>query len=60
MPAGNPFPGATPPDDTIWSYGLRNPFRFSFDSLSGDLVIGDVGQRDRARRSTWRRARRPA
>jgi Glucose / Sorbosone dehydrogenase len=28
----------------IWSYGLRNPFRFSFDRLSGDMVIGDVGQ----------------
>ncbi|HET6999510.1 MAG TPA: PQQ-dependent sugar dehydrogenase [Solirubrobacterales bacterium] len=31
----------------IWSSGLRNPFRFSFDSLSGDMVIGDVGQTDR-------------
>jgi glucose/arabinose dehydrogenase len=29
---------------SIWSSGLRNPFRFSFDSLSGDMVIGDVGQ----------------
>jgi Glucose / Sorbosone dehydrogenase len=29
---------------SIWSYGLRNPFRFSFDRLSGDMVIGDVGQ----------------
>ncbi len=29
---------------TIWSSGLRNPFRFSFDSLTGDMVIGDVGQ----------------
>jgi glucose/sorbosone dehydrogenase len=28
----------------IWNSGLRNPFRFSFDSLSGDMVIGDVGQ----------------
>jgi glucose/arabinose dehydrogenase len=28
----------------IWSYGLRNPFRFSFDHLTGDLVIGDVGE----------------
>ena len=42
--AGNPFAGAAFPKDTIWSYGLRNPFRFSFDSLSGDMVIGDVGQ----------------
>jgi hypothetical protein len=38
-----PTPGvvSTP---TIWSLGLRNPFRFSFDQLSGDLWIGDVGQ----------------
>ena len=43
-PPGNPFlatPGAAP---TIWSYGLRNPFRFSFDRVTGALVIGDVGQ----------------
>jgi glucose/arabinose dehydrogenase len=44
IPPGNPFPGATPPTNTIWSYGLRNPFRFSFDRLTGDMVIGDVGQ----------------
>jgi glucose/arabinose dehydrogenase len=44
VPAGNPFPAADSPFDTIWSYGLRNPWRFSFDSLTGDLAIGDVGQ----------------
>jgi Glucose / Sorbosone dehydrogenase len=44
VPPGNPFPGAKPPANTIWSYGLRNPFRFSFDRLTGDMVIGDVGQ----------------
>ncbi|MEX2106799.1 MAG: PQQ-dependent sugar dehydrogenase [Solirubrobacterales bacterium] len=44
VPADNPFPAATSPFDTIWSSGLRNPFRFSFDRLSGDLTIGDVGQ----------------
>lgn len=44
VPAGNPFPGATPPYDTIWSYGLRNPFRFSFDRAGGGVWIGDVGQ----------------
>lgn len=44
---GNPFPAAAFPKRTIWSYGLRNPFRFSFDSLSGDMVIGDVGQAQR-------------
>jgi hypothetical protein len=37
IPAGNPF------GNEVWSTGLRNPFRFSFDRLSGDLVIGDVG-----------------
>jgi glucose/arabinose dehydrogenase len=46
VPAGNPFAGDPAADDTIWSYGLRNPFRFSFDRLSGDLWIGDVGQND--------------
>jgi hypothetical protein len=35
---------ATIPKTEIWSLGLRNPFRFSFDRLSGALVIGDVGQ----------------
>jgi hypothetical protein len=44
VPAGNPFPGLGAPYDTIWSLGLRNPFRFSFDLRGGDLWIGDVGQ----------------
>lgn len=43
IPAGNPF-AAGPGRDEIWSYGLRNPWRFSFDRASGDMVIGDVGQ----------------
>ena len=43
VPSGNPFVGG-PGKDEIWSYGLRNPFRFSFDRLTGDLVIADVGQ----------------
>ena len=34
----------TPDTYTRWSSGLRNPYRFSFDSLTGDMVIGDVGQ----------------
>lgn len=46
VPAGNPFAANPAPYDTIWSYGLRNPFRFSFDRLGGDLWIGDVGQDD--------------
>jgi Glucose / Sorbosone dehydrogenase len=43
VPADNPFAGAVPGEDEIWSYGLRNPWRFSFDRSTGDLVIGDVG-----------------
>ena len=43
IPADNPFAGATPGADEIYSYGLRNPWRFSFDRLTGDLTIGDVG-----------------
>jgi hypothetical protein len=44
VPAGNPFPGAAAPFDTIWSLGFRNPFRFSFDRLTANMVIADVGQ----------------
>ncbi len=43
IPSTNPFVGRTG-DDRIWSYGLRNPWRFSFDRTTGDLWIGDVGQ----------------
>ena len=42
------LPYTIPPDnpygDEIWAYGLRNPWRYSFDTLTGDLYIGDVGQ----------------
>lgn len=38
IPADNPF------GSEIWAYGLRNPWRISFDKLTGDLYIGDVGQ----------------
>ena len=43
VPPGNPFVGRLGRDE-IYSYGLRNPWRFSFDSANGDLAIGDVGQ----------------
>jgi Ca2+-binding RTX toxin-like protein len=43
IPADNPFAGATPGADEIWASGLRNPWRISFDSLTGDLYIADVG-----------------
>jgi len=44
VPAGNPFVGRAGARPEIWSYGLRNPWRFSFDRQTGDLAIGDVGQ----------------
>jgi glucose/arabinose dehydrogenase len=47
VPADNPFVGqqpATRPE--VWSYGLRNPWRFSFDRANGDLYIADVGEND--------------
>jgi len=46
IPADNPFVGA-PGRDEIYSYGLRNPWRFSFDRESGRIAIGDVGQGSR-------------
>jgi len=44
IPPSNPFVGDPGVLDEIWALGLRNPFRFAFDSLTGDLWIGDVGQ----------------
>jgi len=46
IPADNPFINNPDVLDEIWSIGLRNPWRFSFDSETGDLWIGDVGQND--------------
>lgn len=44
IPASNPFVGVGGARPEIWAYGLRNPWKFSFDALYGDLYIGDVGQ----------------
>jgi glucose/arabinose dehydrogenase len=48
IPPDNPFAGAHPARDEIWSFGLRNPWRYNFDDPArggtGALVIGDVGQ----------------
>ncbi len=47
-PAGNPFAGVGGLNARlIWEYGLRNPFRFQFDHLTGELLIADVGE------NTW-------
>ncbi|HEY2917022.1 MAG TPA: PQQ-dependent sugar dehydrogenase [Candidatus Limnocylindrales bacterium] len=43
IPPSNPFVGKAGLDE-IWEYGLRNPWRYSFDRSTGDLWIGDVGQ----------------
>ena len=44
VPSDNPFGAAPGARREIWSYGLRNPYRFSFDRVQGDLTVGDVGQ----------------
>ena len=46
VPADNPFVGDGDARPEIWAYGLRNPWRFSFDRDTGDLWIGDVGQNE--------------
>ncbi|MGA4837699.1 PQQ-dependent sugar dehydrogenase [Streptomyces sp. G45] len=46
VPKDNPFVKDPKAKDEIWAYGLRNPWRFSFDAGTGDLLIGDVGQSD--------------
>ncbi len=44
LPSNNPFEGQLDRCGEVWAYGLRNPYRFSFDRLTGDIWIGDVGQ----------------
>jgi glucose/arabinose dehydrogenase len=46
VPPDNPFVATAGARPEIWSYGLRNPWRFSFDKQTGDLWIGDVGQNE--------------
>ncbi len=43
IPADNPFVGLPNHRPEIWAYGLRNPYKFAFDSASGDMYIADVG-----------------
>ncbi len=47
IPPTNPFRSMLGAQPEIWAYGLRNPWRFSFDRLTGDQFIGDVGQDSR-------------
>jgi hypothetical protein len=44
IPSDNPFVGQLGVREEIWSIGLRNPWRYSFDRQSGDLYVADVGQ----------------
>jgi hypothetical protein len=44
VPPDNPFVGQPNARPEVWSYGLRNPWRFGFDRANGDLYIADVGQ----------------
>jgi glucose/arabinose dehydrogenase len=46
IPEGNPFADVDDAQPEIWALGLRNPWRFSFDTETGDLFIADVGQGD--------------
>ena len=55
VPADNPYVGRLDVAQAIWAAGLRNPFRFSFDRGTGDLVLGDVGQEGREE-IDWARA----
>ena len=57
VPRSNPFAGRSGARGEIYSYGLRNPWRFSFDRQTGDLSIGDVGQNEVEEISFVRRGR---
>lgn len=47
VPPSNPYAGSAQFAPELWNWGLRNPWRFSFDRSTGDLYIGDVGQGER-------------
>lgn len=47
VPPDNPFIGDLTAQPEIWSLGLRNPWRFSFDQVTGDMFVADVGQNER-------------
>jgi glucose/arabinose dehydrogenase len=46
IPSDNPFAGSGTDAQEIWAYGLRNPWKFSFDAETGDIWIADVGQNE--------------
>ena len=46
IPADNPFVSTPAAVHEIFAFGFRNPYRFSFNSATGDLYVGDVGQND--------------
>ena len=47
IPTDNPFFGSPTEKQEIFCYGLRNPFRASFDPVTHDMLIGDVGEHER-------------
>ncbi len=47
IPANNPFVGVPGARAEVWSYGFRNPWRFSFDRSTGNMYVGDVGEGNR-------------
>jgi len=57
IPSDNPFVGQKNVAPEIWVYGLRNPWRYSFDPVTGLLYLGDVGQVDREEVDVVRRGK---